>query len=198
MRWTLFILLLLPVVVSRAQTISSSVPDAEIYAFLNWLTRTEPRHITEGEAKTGPKKIALRMLQWDDKNFAIPDSQNIKRYSITLSIYFHRQISDSLFGGADRDYLIAQSHAIRDTVWRHAFEQSVFYGDAERFTAGGHLYSVPLFSRDHRYVIVQRDYYCGHPCAVGAYAIYHRIGARDWKLIATPVEWGGDKTKGPF
>ncbi len=188
-------LLLLLYTQMRAQNISTIVSDRDIYSFINWLTNSEPRHTLEGEPQSGPKKIALRMLQWDDKNFMTPDSQNVKHYSITLSIYLHSHISDSLFGGADRDYLISQSRAIHDTVWRKPIDHAIFYGDANRFTSDGHLYSVPLFSRDGRYVIIQRDYYCGHPCAVGAYAIYERVDDKAWKQIATPIEWGGQKTK---
>lgn len=176
---------------STGQTYSSVISDKEIYDFLNWMTVNDKKYSEEPKLKR--KQIYFKILSWDTANFTIKDTTLIEEYpffSMEGQYLYKRQSgTDTIFQQQDRDYLFRQFSGIKDSVWHHSFSQSKLLTNSKQIRPNRYFYSIPLFSLDKNYVIVQRVYYCGDVCAYGGYYVYRRIGKDGWVFVTAVNTW---------
>ena len=165
-----------------AQTYSSIITDKEIYDFLNWLTKTEPKYAVEPGII---KQVSEHIVRWDTSNFIQKDTLNGHDH---FYLYKSRGGTDTLFKKEDRDFLFLQYTSIKDSTWHQPFKRSAMLKQKLE-TPNWHFYSVPLFSRNRDYVIVFKEYYCGPLCAYGGYYVYRKKGARKWERITGVNTW---------
>lgn len=170
-----------------AQTYSSLIEDKEIYSFLNWLTKSEKRPY--GEPKLKRKEIYYEISKWDSASFIVKDTALQAKYPFfdldMRYIYKHSLGVDTLLNRQDRSFLFEQFSAIRDTVWHTPFNHSKLLLNRNQKRPNRHYYSVPLFSVDRKYVIVNSAYVCGGLCAYMGIYLYQRIGTDEWKYLLT-------------
>ena len=185
------------------QTYSYLINDEEIYSFLDWLTTNEGINNIHFNVPN-PKKIVNEMLMWEISNFIpqetyIPKNKNLffrlisrlKRQEYFLDfdkyIYDSKKGTDTIFKEQDRDFLFLQFVAIKDTIWYNTFSESELVTREEKLYI--HYFSIPLFSIDKNYVIIELYYYCGTECAWGGYYVYRRLDNNNWKYITTVHQW---------
>ena len=154
--------------------------DTEIYNFLNWLTRSEKKHEKEPKLKDKPVSVTIR--PWSVEFLIQADS---KTHEFESGRYlFKEKVVDSIFPGKEKEYLIKQFKAIRDTIWHQAFDGSLLKGEyKEGEESRINYYSIPLFSNDKNHVIVSRLYYGGVTLVQSGFYIYKRTGKEEWELV---------------
>lgn len=164
------------------QTYSALKTDKEIYAFLNWMTKKEKKYREEPFYRR--KQIYYKISNWDTFNFIRKDTVDNRYYEDDMAyLFYKRDGADTIFKAADRAYLIQQYFAIKDSVWHTPFHHSRLTRNNRQFRPNRYYYSMPLFSVDHQYVIVQKTYYCGRLCAVFGYFVYRKIDPNHWELV---------------
>ncbi|CAN5206409.1 hypothetical protein BH09BAC1_BH09BAC1_18810 [soil metagenome] len=167
---------------SQAQTYSTVVPDEPIYSFLNWFVRFGPKHGKESLFKR--KQINNKIIQWP--NFTELDEMSKFYYA---PVFFPEHDTTPIFKVADTKYLFQQLDAKQDTLWREKFKHSKLVDSKKSQKANPYNFSMPLFSLDGNYAIIEYSYYCGSVCAHGGTFIYEKCGIRKWKLYKTVITW---------
>ncbi len=192
----LIILLLIEIVFicnSFGQTYSTVTSDNEIYAFLNWMTRTEEKH--GEEPKLGRKKIAYQILAWDSANFVLNNSDSLLYKEIPLppfqNIFLFQKSTknDTIFNQIERTFIFQQFTSIKDTIWHTSFSKSKLLTRIKQNKPNRYYYSIPLFTIDRKYVIINKEYYCGNLCAYGGYYIYKKIADGKWEYVTAVHTW---------
>lgn len=187
--WVLIWLFCFPNV--YGQTYSSIINDKEIYAFLNYITKTDKKHSEEPLFKR--KQIYYKIKTWDTANFVIKDTELYNKYpylDLEEQFLFPKSKGvDTMFKQADRAFLFQQFISIKDTIWQKSFSNSKLLKDKDQKRPNRYYYSIPLFSIDRKYVIVRKAYYCGSLCAYGGYYIYKRIGKNKWEYVVSVHTW---------
>lgn len=171
------------------QTYSSIVSDQEIYDFLNWMTSNNRKYEEEPTMKR--KHIYYHILRWDTTNFITKDTALINQ-SVSIDrryLFQTRRGTDNLFDKQDREFMFEQFTAIKDTVWHSRFSKSKLLKHKKQLRPNRYYYSIPLFSVDKKYVILQRIYYCGSLCAHGGYYVYRRLDDKNWEFITAENTW---------
>ena len=186
------------------QKYSYLINDEEIYSFLNWLIINDEIYPDE----PNERKVVNEILQWELANFIptenyffITESNNLFfrliRWLNPLDYFldfdfkyiFDSEIgTDTIFKEQDRDFLFLQFVAIKDTIWHNSFSESELVSRGEE-KVDIHYFSIPLFSIDKNYVIIERFYYCGTECAYGGYYVYKRLDNNNWKYITIVHSW---------
>ncbi|MDR2956077.1 MAG: hypothetical protein LBV43_13455 [Prevotella sp.] len=184
-------LLLLASQFSFSQTYSSIVSDKEIYDFLNWQTKL----ITESEKKLYGKNrtVIVDILPWDSANFInmykdiFPDREY---YDLDDKYIFktNKKLNE-FFTQENKDYLFKQFTSITNAVWQKKFDSGKLVNKDNIYTPFYYYYSIPLFSKDRKYVIFQMHYYCGEQCGRGGYYIYRSAGNKQWMLVTEINTW---------
>jgi hypothetical protein len=173
------------------QTYSTVTSDKEIYDFLNWLTANNRKFREEPKLKR--KQIFNTILPWDTASFIMKDTARINKYPEFnldyMYLYNRKSGTDTIFKQLDRDFLYKQLKAVKDTIWHEKFFKSLLLTDLEEKSLNGRYYSVPLFSIDKKYVVIQRVYVCGNECAYGGYFVYKRIKNKKWVYVTTAKAW---------
>lgn len=194
--WLVFIVLVNGILFfssnSVGQTYSSVVSDQEITGFLNWLTIYD---IRLGEEHKGEKSVSIEIVDWQISHF-IPKDSAIKMlgnyYYSDLYLYKEYAGTDTIFLQEDREFLYNQFKAIKDSVWHDTFENSEVLNKNEykpEIYYRYYKYSIPLFSKDKQYVIVQRDYLCGRLCGYGGCFVYRKVGDHKWEYVTGVNVW---------
>ena len=171
------------------QTYSSEISDKEIYDFLNWLTVSSKKYSEEPKLKR--KQIRHKILNWDKEVF-FTDTIQVRNQPIIADwdcLYQTRYGTDTIFNQQDRDFIYQQFAAIRDSIWHNGFSKSKLLTNQKQKRTNIHYYSIPLFSFDKSYVIVNRKYCCGDECAYGGFYVYKRIGNKKWKFVTVVNPW---------
>lgn len=87
---------------------------------------------------------------------------------------------DSIFTKEDEDFMVKQIKSIKDTIWRKRIPGAI---RKKKCNNKCFDYSLPLFSKDKKHVIVQRGYQCGLLCAYSGKFIYRRTDKNRWELV---------------
>lgn len=166
------------------QTYSTMVTDKEIYSFLDYVTKHDKRNGDEGFHLR--RYMSYNIMSWDSSNFFFGEvpkevSENQGRFNFLSP---DRKITVLL---EEKDYLINQFLAIKDTIWHKKFTNSVFIKREQKKT-DIYYYSIPLFSKDKQTAIVNVVFYCGNMCAHGGYRVYKKVGDK-WILDQTLHSW---------
>jgi len=186
---TIILIGLLTCTLTTGQTYSSVVSDNEIYDFLNWLTVNTKKFSEEPKLKR--KQICNKILEWNKDVFFI-DTIQVNNQQIIADydcLYQTRYGTDTIFNQRDRDFIFQQFIAIKDSIWHRGFSNSKLLTIQKQEPQNKHYYSVPLFSLDKDYVIINKHYHCGNECAYGGYYVYKRIGTKKWKFVTVINPW---------
>lgn len=167
-----------------AQTYSSVVSDREIYGFLDWLTVNEKNC---GEvSKKDRKSIYPQTLKWEKEYFILKDPARIM-----LPYLYEVAAVDSAFSDiGDKNFLYEQFSAIKDTIWHKSFKNSKLLRVNKKFPGEElytvkyiYVYSIPLFSRDRKYVIILMRYFnCADDSGHMLTCLYKRLEEKQWRL----------------
>lgn len=167
---------------SFGQTYSSLTTDKEIYAFLNWMTKTEKKYDEAPFLKR--KNIYYKMSSWDTANFVWTGTIKNSNSELDHQYLFKKKGgSDTIFKTVDRAFLLQQYFSIKDSIWHNRFKNSKLTKNKRQIKPNRYYYSVPLFSVDKNYVVVRKTYYCGSLCAYFGYYIYRKIDKVSWELV---------------
>ena len=181
---------------SNGQTYSSITSNQEIYDFLNWLAKNETNY--KDRPPFSGKKISQHIIKWDTVNFipTTPDSISNKYPKMVANDFFNTQYIfksqdgiDTIFKPADRSFILQQFTSIKDTIWHSKFPNSKLLTNQKQKRPNRYYFSIPLFSINRNYVIVQREYYCGSLCAYGGIYIYKKITDKKWQRITAINTW---------
>ena len=167
--------------ISVGQTYSSMIKDKEIYEFLDWLATNEKKLSEEPEGEI--KIISYQIEPWDSA-LLLPLDMAIKYHVKYPKRYlFNEEHVDTIFSIKEQKYLFKQFTSIKDTIWQRSFDNSKLWDGKEQERENRHYYSVPLYSRDRKYVLICKLYYCGNVCGYIGYYIYKRIDKKMWKGV---------------
>lgn len=185
---TLILIGLLNFTFTFGQIYSSLISDKEIYDFLNWMTANDKKYKEEPQKKR--KQIYYKILSWDTANF-IKDTAQINKYWYYDEnyLFINRSGTDTLFKQQDREFLFKQFTAIKKNIWYFKFSKSKLLISKKQKKTNRYYYSIPLFSVDKNYVIIERIYYCGDQCAHGGYFIYRRLDKKKWEYVTVVHPW---------
>src|SRR5690606_3069716 len=112
------------------------------------------------------RNIYWEISEWDTLNFIKPETMNENDFSgIFLYLFKERNKLDTIFSSADQDFLFEQFVKIKDTIWQHKLPKAIITDNKNKKRPNRYHYSIPLFSKDKKHVIVKRSYYCGDSCA---------------------------------
>lgn len=185
MKKIVFILfLLLSQVFCFGQTYNDIVSDREIASFLIWEVNS-----TEGYPEepwlSSKRRISHTILKWDSLNFICSDTLS-KIEKNLLYLFKEENKLDTIF---DAEYLLKQFNSCKDVTWKIEVPNTIMTSRRVRKRPNRYYYSVPLFSKDRKYVIVKRVYLCGSLCAYGGYFIYKKVDKSSWKLVKIVNMW---------
>jgi len=186
---TIILIGLLSYTLTTGQTYSSIVNDNEIYDFLNWLTINTKKFSEEPKLKQ--KQICHKILSWKKDVFFIDTIRENNQLIIFdyNCLYQSKYGTDTIFNQQDRDFIFQQFIAIKDSIWHTSFSNSKLLINQKQKRFNRHYYSIPLFSLDKEYVIIDKYYLCGTACAYGGYYVYKRIGKKKWEFITVINPW---------
>ena len=186
---TLTVALLFSQLPCSAQTYSTLISDNEICSFMDWeVTSSDGYH--EEPILSRRRKINRQMLQWDSLNFIVPDT--LSKHDILdrmMYLYQPKNGLDTLFNSEDREYVLQQFEAIKDSTWQNRISKARITAKPIRQKPNRYYYSLPLFSLDKKYAIIKRTYNCGSLCAYGGVFIYQRIEGNSWQLVTILNGW---------
>ena len=165
--------------ISFGQTYSSKISDKEIYKFMNWMSRNQK--IKPEEPKGEIKFISQEISKWDSALFLPQDIATKYSLKYPTRYLFKEDGIDTIFNIQDQQFMFDQFTSIKDTIWHKQFENSKLWDGKEQERMNLHYYSIPLFSRDKKYVLIIKKYFCGNVCGSIGYYIYQRIDRKTWK-----------------
>ncbi len=181
----------LPLTFAFGQTYSSLTSDEEMYAFLKWMTVHDRKHVDKPTWKR--KHITTNILPWEIANFLLPESAGVnQREFINIDsryLYKSRGGTDTLFNQQDRDFMFQQFTAMKDTVWQAKFSYLTHLTSKKQASLKTYCYSIPLFSVDKTYVIIQKHFHCGNMCIEGGYYVYRRLNDKHWEFVTAVNTW---------
>ena len=186
---TIMLIGLLICTLTTSQTYSSVTSDKEIYDFLNWMTINSKKY--DEEPKLKQKRISCKILNWDEAVF-FTDTVQVNNRQIIADydcLYQTRSGTDTIFNQQDRNFIYQQFTAIKDSIWHQSFSNSKLLADQKQKRPNRYYYSIPLFSLNKNYVIINKAYYCGDECAYGGHYVYKRIGTKKWKFVTVIMSW---------
>jgi hypothetical protein len=147
----------------------------------------------EEEPKLKQKHVYYKILSWDKRNFINNDTLLIKKDEFSdineHYLYKRERGTDTIFNQEDKEFILKQFSAIKDTVWHEKFSHSKLLTNKKQRRPNRYYYSIPLFSVDKKFVIIHKLYYCGSICAYGGYYVYKRIDSKNWKYITSVNTW---------
>ncbi len=188
-RLIILLTICLGTLVGHSQTYSNIIPDSEIVSFLTWEIKSTDGY-SEESFLSPKRKIFYRISDWDTLNFIKPDTLNDYEFLANLFfLYQDRNKLDTIFNQEDRDFIFQQFTDIKDTLWQHKFPKAIITDKKNKKRPSRYYYSLPLFSKDKKHVIIKREYYCGSLCAHGGYFIYKRLDDKTWKLVTVVNRW---------
>lgn len=173
------------------QTYSTVISDQEIYEFLNWMNVNNRKYNEEPRLKQ--KNISQKILGWEAENFAREDTAQIPKHHIFSAdgpyLYQSYCGTDTLFKQDDRDFIFSQFTGIKDSIWDTQFSEAKLLKSKNQKRPNRYYYSIPLFSLDKKYVIIQMEYYSGSLCAHGGYYVYRRLDNNGWEYVTAIITW---------
>lgn len=171
------------------QTYSDIIPDEEIISFLTWEVNSTKGY-SEEPLLSFKRKISQKINSWDSLNFIKPDSLDEHDLLVIFSYLFRKSNNlDTIFTNEDKQYLFEQFKACKDSVWQSKIPKATIKSKKNKRRSNRYYYSIPLFSKDKTYLIINRTYYCGSLCAYGGYFIYRKLDNNSWELIKVVNGW---------
>jgi hypothetical protein len=151
------------------QNLSAEISDNEIINFISW----------EIQNSDNRKKIYYRIKSWTEKNFKEEKDINKRDFDYRMTYLFKKENElNTIFTEKDIKYLQKQSNSIRTTEWKINFKNA----KVSKRRKKTHIYSIPLFSKDRKHVIIYKEFWRGLENSIGGYYIYQKIDG-NWKLI---------------
>jgi hypothetical protein len=186
MRLSLIIVILLCGLPGAAQKYSKAVNDTAIINFMSWLLRNDTSNIV--------KHIDNDILQTQPENFVYPDSSALHSNSSPQNIFSKHNNLIAFFKREDAEYFKKQITAQRKKKWDLKLKKIKLFNtiqlnknnSLEKFLFS---YSLPIFSQNHRYVIIIEGFFCGLVCGGGEYNLFERQSDKTWKKIKTFNGW---------
>jgi hypothetical protein len=190
MKKSLIILfLLLTKIFCFGQIYSDIISDKEIISFLTWEVNSTEGY-SEEPLLSFKRKISAKIAKWNSLNFIKPDSLSEYDFSVTfLYLYQKKNVLDTIFKNEDKQYLFEQFESCKDSTWQNKIPKATITSRKNKKRPNQYYYSIPLFSKDKKYVIIKREYYCGSLCAHGGYFIYKRLNENSWELVKIVNGW---------
>jgi hypothetical protein len=168
-----------------AQTYSDLISDKEIIAFLAWEVNSTKGHSAK-RFLSSKRKVSRSILEWDSLNFIKPDSLSEDDISVRFSYLFQKKNQiDTIFTAEDRQYFLEQFQSYKSSIWKFKLPKATLTSRKNKI----YFYSLPMFSKDRKYVIIRREYYCGSLCAYGGYFIYKKLNENQWQHVKTVNYW---------
>jgi hypothetical protein len=174
----------------QAQTYSNIISDQEIYDFLNWMTIEGSKY--SEEPKWTKKRVSRRIYNWNASHFVLDTNELERPPNMMLMreyLYKSRGGLDTLFTQKDRDFHYKQFTEIKDNVWHKQFSKSKLLIFNKQVRPNRYYYSIPLFSMDKKYVVVNRVYYCGPLCAHGGCFVFRKLDNDQWEFVTAVNTW---------
>jgi len=184
MKFFIIILLTLLSLPGNTQRYSEIVTNNEISNFLTWFVRNDSAQ----EIKYVNKDIT----ELDEECFRYMDTMRLPYLPANIFINAYRL--DTIFTKADADFFIKQIRFQKANAWhlRLGNVKLIKYvsSDEVRWNREAFYYfSLPLFSVDMQYVIIDKSCYCGLDCGYGNYFLYRRQSAKSWKKVNAINGW---------
>lgn len=171
------------------QTYSDIISDKEIISFLTWEVNSTEGY-SEEPLLSFKRKISRNIAKWDSLNFIKPDSLSENDFSVTFLYLFQKKNElDAIFSDEDKQYLFEQFESCKNSTWKNKIPNATTTSRKNKKKPNRYYYSIPLFSKAKKYVIIKREYYCGSLCAHGGYFIYKRLDGNSWELVKTVNGW---------
>jgi hypothetical protein len=157
------------------QNLSSEISDKEITDFIEW-------ELSTSENK---KKVYYQIEEWTEKNFQQIKNIADRDFEYTLKYLFTKENQlDTIFSKMDIEYLIKQKNSIKKTDWGTDFKNHKISKRKKNRVK----YSIPLFSKNKKYVVLYKELWRGMENARGCYYLYTRIKS-GWKLVGNYNCW---------
>ncbi len=172
-----------------AQTYSDHVTDKEITTFFKQLSASMDQKI---------KRMDEELIDWTYPDLYGERDTLYQMGWLTRGIFQNDTVLH-LFDTEDLGFIKKQYDAIAESNWHEkhfmAFElvDTIFYRKILSHSYNNrkigkwyaHSFSMPLFSVDKKYVIIQQEYYCGYMCSEYCVYLYERVpDDKRWKLLA--------------
>lgn len=162
-----------------------------MHDFLTWMTAHDRKHVDNPIWKR--KYISCNILPWETANFVLTETAtNNQREFINMDsryLYKSRGGTDTLFNPQDRDFMFQQFTAIKDTVWQAKFPSVKRLTHKKQANLKTYCYSIPLFSLDKTYVVIQKHFHCGNLCIEGGYYVYRQLDGKHWEFVTAVNIW---------
>jgi len=174
---------------SLAQTYSNFITDKEVTVFFKQLTPTLEHKV---------KNIDAELIDWTEPDL-FGELDTIYQMGYLTKGIFQQAVVQKYFSKDDLKFVTEQFHDISESVW-HAKDflkyelvdtmqyrkiLSHSYNNSKVGKWYAHSFSMPLFSVNKNYVIIQQEYYCGYMCMRYCVYLYEKNTANNtWKEIA--------------
>jgi len=186
MRPVLTILLLSFSLVIAGQKYSTAVPDTAIFSFMSWLLKSDTAFKATRQADND-------MLKLQPVNFEFADSLKLSNYLYAQNIFNKRNNLGSFFNQSDATFFIRQIENQQKRKWNLKIKGVKFVDTIEmvnnRVEKVLYSYSMPLFTKDNKYVVIIEAFFCGLVCGGGDYNLYERQSGNTWKLVKQFNHW---------
>lgn len=164
---------------SICQTYNTVIPDKAYSDFFS-------------EYRTGQniKKLNAYIRNWDIKD--VFDSTQYKYMTINKSVWANDSVR-KYFSKNDSVFIRQQVYGAINSIWKNAEWQGanlldsvqmkkVYYNGycGRRKKMDVYAFSIPLFSADFDYVIIQKYYTCGFMCSSWCYYLYRKTPQNKW------------------
>lgn len=173
---------------SLAQAIVSSVSSEDISSFMNWFACNELKY--SEKPALSRKRVAQNRVQWDTRVFWIPTGT----VPITVPIdgptpFLAKQELNTCLSIEDIEFMSEQARSHPDTLWPQRFSCSRMIDTNSTDRKHRYYFSLPLFSRNKKYVAIRHSFYCGSLCGHGGTSVYRRVEDGTWELVTEFSMW---------
>jgi hypothetical protein len=189
MRITRFLLLLLLITVclkGNTQRYNRVIKDTAIINFMAWLFKSDT-------AFTGIRHVDNDIRSFPAGNLVFPDSLQLKDYQYATNIFQPKNKLAAYIKKEDAAYFLSQVNTQRKTKWQLKIKGIRLYDTIEmannRVDKVLYSYSLPVFSKDNRYVIIVQAFFCGLVCGGGEYNLFERQADNTWRLLRAFNQW---------
>jgi hypothetical protein len=186
MKFIFTILFLVFSLTIAAQKYSKLTKDSSIKNFMTWLFKSDT-------AFKAIRNVDNDILKLQTDNFIYTDSTTLNTYLFAQNIFNKKNKWTKYFHEADANYFVQQVKQQRKTKWNLKINGIQVLDTIElvnnRVDKVLYSYSLPLFSKDTKYVIIIEGFYCGMLCGGGNYNLYERQLDNNWKKIETCNHW---------
>ena len=172
------------------QSYSSLISDSEIVKFINWKLVNDWTW-DEFKLKGRGRQLYFKIQKLDTATFYPEMSKTRVGFGgVLFREGMGNKILDSLFSKEDRRFLFEQFNSQRDTVWKDEFSKTdIVYSLKKEKKPNRYYLSLPLFSINRQYIILEEMHYAGPGLLGGGFKIYKRKSDNTWEFITVLNGW---------